>query len=40
VGDAILPDGIGERLRDVLLADHIAEALRAVFARYDLVRHG
>ena len=37
VGDALLRDGVGQRLGDVLLADDIGESLRAVFARYDLV---
>ena len=39
VRDALLGDGVGERLRDVLLSDDIGETLRPVFARYDLVRH-
>ena len=29
-----------ERLRDVLLPDDLGEPLRAVFASYDLIRHG
>ena len=37
MGDAVLGDGVAQRLRDVLLADDILEPLRAVFARYDLV---
>ena len=32
-------DGVGQGLGDMLLADDVGEALRAVFARYDLVRH-
>src|SRR5208283_1370188 len=39
MGDAFLPDGIGQRLRDMLLADNILEPLRAVLACYDLIRH-
>jgi hypothetical protein len=39
VGDAVLGDGIGQGLGDMLLADNVGETLRAVFARYDLVRH-
>src|SRR5690606_1980303 len=39
VRDAVLLDGMSERAGDVLLPDHIAEALRPVFACDDLVRH-
>ncbi len=39
VRDALLLDGMGERLRDVLLPDDIREALRAVFAGNDLISH-
>jgi hypothetical protein len=39
VGDALLGNGVGQGLGDVLLADDVLEPLRAVFARYDLVRH-
>ena len=39
VGDAVLPNGIGQRLGDMLLADDVAEALRPVLTRYDLIRH-
>ena len=28
-----------ERLRDVFLADDVAETLRAIFSGYDLIRH-
>ena len=37
--DALLLDGVGQRLRDVLLPDDVAEALRAIFAGDDLIRH-
>src|SRR5207244_10410246 len=39
VRDAVLLDGVGQSLRDVLLAHHIAEPLRPILARYDLIRH-
>jgi hypothetical protein len=39
VRDALLRDGVGERLRDVLLPDDVGETLRAVFAGDDLVAH-
>ena len=39
VRDAVLRDGVGERLGDVLLADDIREPLRAIFAGDDLVTH-
>jgi hypothetical protein len=39
VRDALLPDGIGERLRDVFLPDHVGKPLRAVFSGYDLIGH-
>ena len=32
-------DGIGQRLRDMLLADDVRETLRAIFAGYDLIGH-
>jgi hypothetical protein len=34
-----LGNGLAERLGDVFLTDHIAEALGAVFAGYDLITH-
>ena len=37
VRDALLRDGVGERLGDVLLPDDIGEPLRAVFSGYDLI---
>ena len=37
VCDALLRDGVAERLGDVLLADDIGEALRAIFAGNDLI---
>ena len=37
--NALLFDGVGERLRDVLLPNDLGEPLRAVFAGYDLIRH-
>jgi len=37
VGDALLRDGVGERLRDVFLSDNVGETLRAVFAGDDLI---
>ena len=37
--DALAAAGVGQRLADVILTDDIAEALRTVFAGYDLVRH-
>ena len=39
VRDALLLDGVGERLRDVLLPDDVGETLRAVFSGYDLIGH-
>ena len=39
VRDALLLDGVGERLGDVFLADHVGETLRAVFSGYDLIGH-
>jgi len=33
VGDAVLLDGVGERLRDVFLAHDVAEPLRPYFGR-------
>ena len=39
VCNALSADGIGQRLADVILADDITEALRTIFAGYDLVRH-
>jgi hypothetical protein len=39
MGDAILLDGVAQRLGDVFLPDHIAEPLRPVFSSYDLIRH-
>ena len=37
--DAVLLDRVGERLRDVLLAHHIAEPLWPIFERYNLIGH-
>ena len=39
MGDAPGRDGMAERVRDVLLPDHVGETLRAILARDDLVRH-
>jgi hypothetical protein len=39
VGDALLGDGVGKRLRDVFLPDDVGKTLRAVFSRYDLITH-
>ena len=39
VGDALLLDGVGQRLGDVFLAHHIAEALRPILPGYDLIAH-
>jgi len=39
VSGAALSDGIGQRLRDVLLTDYITEALWPIFPRNDLIRH-
>lgn len=39
VRDAAGCDGIGQRARDMLLTDNVREALRAVFAGDDLIRH-
>jgi len=39
MGDTALLDGIGKRLRDVLLSDHIAEPLRPILSRDDLIGH-
>ena len=39
VRDAMSRDGIGERLRDVLLPHHVAETLRPVFSGNDLIGH-
>ena len=40
VGDALLLDGVGERLGDVFLADDVGEPLRAVLSGDDLIGHG
>ncbi len=40
VGEAAEADGVAERLRHVLLADHLTEGLRAVLPRGDLVARG
>ena len=40
VRDALLLDGVGERLGDVLLPDDVGEPLRAVFSGDDLIGHG
>ena len=32
-----LGDGVGQGLRDVLLADHVGEPLRSIFAGNDLI---
>ena len=32
-------DGVGQRLRDVLLPDDVGEALRAILAGDDLISH-
>ena len=37
VGDALLPDGVGQRLRDVFLPDNVGEPLRPVLPGNDLV---
>jgi hypothetical protein len=37
MGNAILRDGIGQRLRDVLLANHIFKPLWPIFSGYDLI---
>jgi hypothetical protein len=37
VRDALLLDGVGERLGDVLLPDDLGEPLRAVFSGDDLI---
>ena len=37
--DAVLLDGIGKRVGDVLLPDDVSEPLRAILAGYDLVGH-
>src|SRR5207249_3635789 len=39
VRDAVLLDGVAERLSDMLLPHHVAEALRPVFSGYYLIRH-
>ncbi len=39
VRDALLLDGVGERLGDVFLADDVGETLRAVLSGYDLICH-
>ena len=39
VRDAVLADGVDERLRDVLLAHDVAEPLRPIFSRDDLIAH-
>ena len=39
VRNAVLPDGVGKRLGDVLLPDDLGEPLRAVFSGDDLIRH-
>ena len=39
VGGPVLPDGVGEGLGDVVLADHIVEPLRPILSRYDLIGH-
>ena len=39
VRDAVALDGVGERLGNVLLADHVAELLRAVLSGYNLIGH-
>jgi len=38
-GDAVLLNGVGERLGDVLLADDIRKCLRAIFSGYYLITH-
>ena len=40
MGDALLFDGVRQRLGDMLLAYDVAETLGTVFSGYDLVRHG
>ena len=37
--DAVLLDGVRERLGDVLLADDVGETLRPIFSGYDLIGH-
>ena len=37
--DALLRDGVGERLRDVLLTDNVGETLRTILAGDDLIAH-
>jgi len=39
MGNALLLNGMGQRLRDMFLADDVAEALRTVLACYDLITH-
>jgi hypothetical protein len=40
VGDAVLFDGVGQRLGDVLLADEVIELLGSPLAGQDQVGHG
>ena len=39
MGNALLLDGMGQRLRDVLLPHHVLKALRPILASYYLVTH-
>src|SRR5208282_216345 len=39
VGDPLLLDGVGQRLRDVFLPHDILETLRAILASDDLITH-
>jgi hypothetical protein len=40
VGDPILLNGVGQSLRDMLLADDIRKTLRTILSRDDLISHG
>jgi hypothetical protein len=40
VGNALLLDGVRQRLRDVFLTDDVSEALRAILSGDDLIGHG
>jgi hypothetical protein len=40
VGQAILGNGVPERLRNVILPDEIVESLRTVFSSKNLITHG